>query len=418
MAITKLCVHNFKSFADLELDMERPITVLIGANASGKSNVLSAFQFLRDIRRFGLRDAISIQGGIEFLRNIHLASTEDFSMRVTAKPNKPQTRVRMRTRSVHATYHTLEYEFVISFHGYRSGYKIIKDSISAHCDFILRSGEMYKGILEISRFDNKVKTNLTPAPELEQHTDALRYIRNYLLETLYIPFPRKSLLLESFIPNFFFGPDFDAFFDQLKSFDFDPKKSKKASHVVGRATLNEDGSNLSVILHRIFSSRREKAKFSKYLSYLLPFVKGLRVSSFPDKSLLLVMKEKYYENRFLPGFALSDGTLSAVCLITALFFDESSTLLIEEPDRNIHPSLIGKLHKLFQEASEFKQILITTHNPLSLRQVELRDIRLISRDANGLSRISRPSENEEVKEFLKNDIGIDEIFVNNLFQDE
>ena len=44
---------------------------LIGANASGKSNFVSIFKFLRDICKSGLDNAISLQGGIEYITNIN-----------------------------------------------------------------------------------------------------------------------------------------------------------------------------------------------------------------------------------------------------------------------------------------------------------------------------------------------------------
>ena len=44
--ITKLKLHNWKSFEDATLYID-PLTFLIGTNASGKSNVLDAFEFLR-----------------------------------------------------------------------------------------------------------------------------------------------------------------------------------------------------------------------------------------------------------------------------------------------------------------------------------------------------------------------------------
>ncbi len=36
------------------------------------------------------------------------------------------------------------------------------------------------------------------------------------------------------------------------------------------------------------------------------------------------------------------------------------------------------------------------------------------RDGQGFSRIERPAENEELKVFLENDLGVDELYVQNL----
>ena len=48
--ITSLRLKNFKSFADETLPLG-PFTVIVGANASGKSNIRDAFRFLHGIGR-------------------------------------------------------------------------------------------------------------------------------------------------------------------------------------------------------------------------------------------------------------------------------------------------------------------------------------------------------------------------------
>ena len=48
--ITSLGLRNFKNFADAKLNMG-PFTVIVGANASGKSNLRDAFRFLHGVGR-------------------------------------------------------------------------------------------------------------------------------------------------------------------------------------------------------------------------------------------------------------------------------------------------------------------------------------------------------------------------------
>ncbi|HEX5717476.1 MAG TPA: AAA family ATPase [Thermoanaerobaculia bacterium] len=79
MAITKIKVSNFKSFDKLEVEL-RPLNVVVGGNASGKSNFLEVFRFLRDLGRHGLEDAISLQGGMEYLNNLRIGSAQPLSI--------------------------------------------------------------------------------------------------------------------------------------------------------------------------------------------------------------------------------------------------------------------------------------------------------------------------------------------------
>ena len=60
--ITRVWARNFRSIEHAELDLE-PLTVLVGPNASGKSNLLDILGFLADAARHGLEAAVTRRGG-------------------------------------------------------------------------------------------------------------------------------------------------------------------------------------------------------------------------------------------------------------------------------------------------------------------------------------------------------------------
>ena len=84
--IKRIKATNFKSFENLDIELGK-FNVLIGANASGKSNFVSIFKFLRDIVTSGLDNAISMQGGIEYLRNMNIGASKDLSIKISSTPN-------------------------------------------------------------------------------------------------------------------------------------------------------------------------------------------------------------------------------------------------------------------------------------------------------------------------------------------
>jgi Predicted ATPase len=149
---------------------------------------------------------------------------------------------------------------------------------------------------------------------------------------------------------------------------------------------------------------------------LLPFVDNLSVEKFADKSLLFKLKESYNKKQYLPASLISDGTINITALIIALFFEKKPLTIIEEPERNIHPYLISKVVEMMKDASNNIQILVSTHNPEIVKIADLENLLLISRDKEGFSIISRPSEKENVKIFLKNEIGIEELYIQNLLE--
>lgn len=147
---------------------------------------------------------------------------------------------------------------------------------------------------------------------------------------------------------------------------------------------------------------------------LLPFVSTLDVEKFADKSLLFKLQEMYCKNFYLPASLISDGTINITALVIALYFDKRALTIIEEPERNIHPYLISKITDMMKDASHKKQIIVTTHNPEIVKYGGLDNILFISRDEKGFSKVYRPIDKEEIKIFLQNEIGIEELFIQNL----
>lgn len=147
---------------------------------------------------------------------------------------------------------------------------------------------------------------------------------------------------------------------------------------------------------------------------LLPFVTDVKVDRFAaDKSLLISMRESFSED-YLPASFLSDGTIHLTALILALYFDKAPIVIIEEPERNSHPHLISKVAAMLADASKQKQVIVSTHNPELVKHARLEDLLLVHRDADGFSQISRPAENEQLKVFLENDLGVEDLYVQDL----
>ncbi len=329
MAITKIKVSNFKSFDELKLDL-RPLNIVIGANAAGKSNFLEIFRFLRDIAEHGIENAVSLQGGMDYLGNLQI---RDRSTRVAFEAHVP------------------------SGDG--------DTSLSGEVTILPRSGS--------PGFQIVTKETSSGFPDL--------------LEILS---------------------------GDIRIFDFDPGLSKRAIPVSGKADLEPDGSNLALILRRVLQDEKDRFIFTELLKDALPFVADLRVEQFTDRSLLLALKENYSWDSYVPAAFLSDGTIHLVALILALYFERGEIIVIEEPERNIHPRLISKVVGMLKDTSRRKQVIVTTHNPELVKHADLADLLLVQRDELGFSRISRPAENEELKVFLENDLGIEDLYVQNL----
>jgi predicted ATPase len=224
--------------------------------------------------------------------------------------------------------------------------------------------------------------------------------------------PEKTLLLETpFAFPLTYGKKF---FDRIAVYDIDPKLMKKGVAITGKRELEEDAGNLALVLKNIIGDTEKKRKFSNLLRDVLPFIEDFSVEKFMDISLVLTLREKYSRHHDLPSPSLSDGTMTIFALIIALYFEDKPFIIIEEPVSHIHPFLVARVISMMKESSKRKQVMITTHTTEVVKHAALDHLLLISRDPEGFSVISRPADKEEVRTFLENEIGIEELYVQNL----
>ena len=185
--------------------------------------------------------------------------------------------------------------------------------------------------------------------------------------------------------------------------------------VRGRANLEEDGSNLALVLRRILKDEESRQQFLRLYRDLMHFVTEVDVEEH-DRSLILRFGESYVHDLMFPATLVSDGTIDAAALVVALYFQDRAVVVIEEPEKNLHPYLIARLAAMLEDVSEHKQIVVTTHSPELVKHAARENILLVSRDNDGNSTITKPAENELLQAFLQNDLGIEDLYVKNLFE--
>jgi predicted ATPase len=418
MPIQQVHVENFKSFSELDIDLSR-FNVVIGSNAAGKSNFISIFKFLRDIARHGLSNAIALQGGPEYIRNAKIGHERDLVIRVSYIPDQKLDIIDHKageTGLLGIQSCESSYEFAIRFAAEGDDFAIIKDRLVIGCEVstcerkgtgITKNSILGRGEITVTNDNGDVKfdVHLPDGCPLSEHDIIPVFYRGVHL-------PKRTLLLES---SYAYPlPHVEKFFDRIAVYDIDPKLPKRGTIITGKRDLEEDASNLAVVVKTIIEDPEKKRKFSNLLRDTMPFVEDFSVQKFMDVSLILTLRERYAKNYNLPASSLSDGTITLFALIIALYFEDKPFIVIEEPVSHIHPFLVARVMAMMKESSERRQLMITTHSTDVVRHVSIEDILLISRDNEGFSVISRPADKEEVRTFLENEIGIEELYVQNL----
>jgi predicted ATPase len=412
MAISRVAISNFKSFSEVEVDLG-DFTVLVGANSSGKSNFINVFRFLRDITQFGLDNALSLQGGSEFVRNVSLGASAPLVVEVTSTD---RVIVRRHTRLGPLDILTDQsvYRFALSFHKRGSGYSIAEDKLVQHWVLSQRSnGGPSRAIGEatftIESHRGKAASELNLSSDLAEIEDDLlpKYFR--------VDAGRPGVLLVE-QPHVGVMPYWTRNFEETAIYDIDPKLPKKAVPVTGKLELEEDGSNLAIVLNAVLSKRRTKGELVNLMADLLPFIDNIGIEKFADTSLLFKVMERYAGRQYFPASLISDGTINVTALVLALFFERSRLTVIEEPERNIHPYLISKIVGLMKDAAAGgkTQLIISTHNPDLVAHASLENLLLLRRNKDGFSEVSRPRDSPRVRAFLESELGVEHLFAQNL----
>lgn len=406
----------------MDIDFE-PLTMLVGANASGKSNLINVFRFISNILTAGIDNAIALQGGISYLANASLPKGTPIELAFTLDLSNEGWIRSTEAKNTCIEIKEVDYHFVIQPNLKGSGYHIATDKLTLVFDCLnvdgtasrdnryVPTGIQYSFIAEKKSANASIQLHhfLAPADKAIQET-----VEKGIAQRAFVRLcneGKKELMLyrvSMLLPPCFSDSAF------IRIFDFDPKELKKSSSMVSRRTLEENGSNIASVLNGILRTKGNRKKLTMLLNEFLPFIDGISVETNIDKSLSYKVHEKFSNRAFYANF-LSDGTVSLLAIIIALYFEDfSNVIILEEPERNIHPKLLASLLASAEDVSDEKQIIITTHNPEFLKHINIKNVRLIQRDPKGYTLVSAPSNSETVKTFMQNDLGLDDLFLQDM----
>jgi predicted ATPase len=168
-------------------------------------------------------------------------------------------------------------------------------------------------------------------------------------------------------------PDFREVYDALQLmafYNFAPDASRGLQFPDTGELLKHDGGNLASVLGRIQrQSDATRLRIIEYLSKVVPGVVDVEGSHYGDVETLVFSEMLGSDGktfRLLPR-DMSDGTLRALAILTALFQNDPahkrvSLVGIEEPEAALHPGAAGVLRDALEEASLDVQVIVTSHS--------------------------------------------------------
>ena len=330
---TRVALDNWRNFRSAEVELQ-PRVFLVGPNASGKSNFLDAFRFLRDIVAIGggFQDAVAKRGGVSRLRC--LAARKD-----------PQIGIRVDIGSDEAPD---EWGYELRFTQDSRRRPIVRSEI------VKRRGEI-----------------VHRRPGQEDETDPER-----LTQTA----------LEQVTANREFRKVAD-FFASVRYLHLVPQLVREPDRSVGRENDPYGGDFLEQVARTSKKQRDSRlAKITRSLRVAVPQLDAMRLES--DERGAWHLRGRYQHWRPQGAWQdesdFSDGTLRIIGLLWSLL-DRGGPLLLEEPELSLHPEVVRHLPQMFARVQREtgRQIMVSTHSVDLLRDTGIgldETLMLIPRD--------------------------------------
>jgi predicted ATPase len=148
--------------------------------------------------------------------------------------------------------------------------------------------------------------------------------------------------------------------------------------------LDPNGSNLANVFGTL--TRKQQATFAQQFCRLVPMFMDLDIVPHAAGSHWLRFQDRWNPSVWYPPQEVSDGTVLMVAFLTLQYQSAPVDLVaIEEPERGLHPYLIGELVKLLRDMATGKvgprpiQVVLATHSAELLEYVRPEEVRFLNR---------------------------------------
>lgn len=370
--ISRIAATDFRSLRHVDVTLG-PLSVLVGPNGSGKTNLLKVIQFIANSARYDLNYALDLWGGFDHVARQGLRSFEleieghvtEFASEMAPDSYRLRVTKRQGSNRIQKT-EELQYKRV---QGPGRRITVNERNVSQDGEQVLKlSSGAFSGLGTLARLSPDV---YGPGPSA--------YL-NFLTSILYL------------------DPDVEA--------------ARRPSRI-GSGRIAEDASNLADAL---FLLSRDTGAFQTLINELKMCLPGLEDITFTqvggDANRVTVnIKEAGLKNA-IPLADASFGTVRMLSLLTALHDPNPPRMtVVEELDHGLHPYALDVLVDRMRAASYKTQLIAATHSPTLVNRLEPSEIIICDRDpASGESEIPARDAEEISRALGSTDLGLGELW--------
>lgn len=345
LMIRTVAIQGYRSLRDMLLPLGQ-ISIITGANGSGKSNVYRSLRLLADVALNSVVASLAREGG---LPSIFWAGPETIARGVRQGTYAVEPLARRKTASLKLGFGGDEYGYSIDL-----GYPPPPATMFALDPHIKReciwNGPVYrKASALVDRRNNFAWLSTTRDEEPVMLTQHLADTDSMLASVADPQRAPEMLAVREAIRGWRF----------YEHFRTDADAPSRGTHIgTFSPVLHHDGSNLAAALQTIFEIRSDEA-LAMALEDAFP---KSRLFVEAENGRFALQLQQHGLIRPLSAAELSDGTLRYLLLMAALLTPRQPQLMVlNEPETSLHPDLIPALARLILTAAQKTQIVVVSH---------------------------------------------------------
>ena len=372
MRIEQIEIRNYRVFRDVKLTRLPPMTVVIGANGTGKSTLFDVFSFLKDALAGNAASAVARRGGF---RELVSRREEQGTIAITIK---------FRERGGRLASYTLEI-------GTDGGRAVVEREVLRYrrgrrgrpWHFVDFKRGIGTAITNESVYGEKGVEEERAEYKLEDPSvlaiKGLGQFREFQVVSEF-----RSLIENWYISNFHIA---------------DARPSAEAGYA---EHLSTRGDNVAQVAQYLYENHRDQ--FERVLEAMrarVPGVKAVEAKPTEDGRLVLRFQDGSFTDPFIARY-VSDGTIKMFAYLVLLHDPKPHPLLaVEEPENQLYPSLLGELIEEFRDyARRGGQAFVSTHSPDFLSGAKLDEIYWLQK-VDGFSVVRRGSDSPLLRDLVE-----------------
>jgi len=371
MQIEQISVKNFKTLKDVKLTQISLLSVFIGPNGSGKSTLFDVFGFLHDALIHNVRQALQKRGGFKEVVTRGEEGPIEFEFKFRESSDGPLVTYSLKIGQEHGS-PVVQRELL----QYRRG----------------QHGQPWR-FLDFKNGKGQAVTNEEDygKPDAEMRRDV------QVLES-------PDILAIKGLGQFQKFRQISAFRRLIEDWhvsDFHISEARGTQEAGFAEHISVLGDNIALVAQYMFE--QHPLLFSKVLEKMrerVPGVSHVDAINTPDGRIVLRFQDGSFKDPFVARY-VSDGTIKMFAYLLLLHDPKPHPLLcVEEPENQLHPSLLLPLADEFREyARRGGQVFVSTHSPDFLNAIKLEEIFWLQKQ-HGVTVINRAMDDETIRRLV------------------